>query len=134
MSITEHINQAVLDMASVAARNAAPKESCGLLLSVAGSGVDMLVLSDNTTDGDPTKTFEIDPEMLIACQKAERMGGAKVLGVWHSHPGGEAVPSDADKARSEHAGWLWLITAVKGDDTEHGLYVAGDCAQDITKA
>ena len=80
---------------------------------------DVAVLIDDTwveqaaadSQGEPRRHFEIDPRALIDAHKAERAGGAQVLGYYHSHPGGNAEPSATDRAQAAHDGKLWAIVA-----------------------
>lgn len=57
----------------------------------------------------PNRMFEIDPRALFAALKAERAGGPKILGYWHSHPSGDARPSETDREMAQPDGKLWLI-------------------------
>ena len=59
----------------------------------------------------PETRFEIDPATLFAALRAERAGGAKIVGYWHSHPSGDASPSATDAAMAAPDGKLWLIVA-----------------------
>lgn len=91
---------------------AAPREACGLLF---GEGAEIAgwQAADNVAES-PERGFEIDPRALFAALRAERAGGAKILGYWHSHPSGDAAPSATDAAMAAGDGKLWLIVA--GDD------------------
>ncbi|WP_324871461.1 M67 family metallopeptidase [Sphingomonas psychrotolerans] len=60
---------------------------------------------------DPTTRFEIDPAALFAALRAERAGGPRIVGYWHSHPSGDATPSATDAAMAAPDGKLWLIVA-----------------------
>jgi proteasome lid subunit RPN8/RPN11 len=60
---------------------------------------------------DPAKQFEIDPATLFAAIRAERAGGPKLVGYYHSHPNGRAEPSETDRAMASGDGKLWLIVA-----------------------
>lgn len=62
----------------------------------------------------PERRFEIDPGALFAALRAERAGGPKIVGYWHSHPNGEATPSATDAAMAEPDGKLWLIAGSDG--------------------
>lgn len=62
---------------------------------------------------DPATAFEIDPGALIAALRAERAGGPRLIGCYHSHPNGDASPSPRDVAAAQ-AGAVWLILA--GDE------------------
>ena len=85
------------------------REVCGLLTG----DVDAIlgVLPAANVASDPATQFEIDPATLFAAIRAEREGGAKVIGHYHSHPGGRAEPSPRDAADSGGAPRLWLLVA-----------------------
>lgn len=57
---------------------------------------------------DPARAFEVDPAALFAASRAERTGGPRLIGYYHSHPNGDATPSSRDIAAGER-GKLWLI-------------------------
>jgi len=93
----------------VTAAAASEEEICGLLL---GEGTDiMAVRSVSNVAVDRARHFEIDPAALIAAHRAAREGGLRVLGHYHSHPSGVAVPSATDAACALPDGSLWLIVA-----------------------
>lgn len=92
-----------------AARAAAPLEACGLLFGEDGEISDFQA-ADNVAEN-PKKRFEIDPAALFAAIRAERDGGPRLIGYWHSHPGGDARPSATDAAMAAPDGKLWLIVA-----------------------
>lgn len=89
-----------------------PRECCGLLLGD-GARIESAVELANVHD-DPARFFELDPAGLIAALKAERLGGPKVMGWFHSHPVGQAIPSVEDAGQAANDGRLWAIIA--GDD------------------
>jgi proteasome lid subunit RPN8/RPN11 len=62
---------------------------------------------------EPERHFEIDPGALFAALKAERAGGAKIAGYWHSHPSGDATALGHRCGDGAADGKLWLI--VGGD-------------------
>ena len=95
-----------------AAGSAHPREVCGLLL---GDGK-AITLARPTANVHPTPEthFEIDPQALIDAHRAEREGGLKVMGYFHSHPTGAPHPSQTDRAMSAGDGKVWAIVA--GDE------------------
>ena len=103
-------------MVAEAAR-AHPHEACGLLLGRRDDGGTeriMAITPAANVAPDPTCHFEIDPTTLIAALRAERggHGGAlALLGWYHSHPRGEAIPSATDRASAPGDGRLWAIIA-----------------------
>lgn len=84
-------------------------EICGLLLGEAGR-IGAILPAANVA-ADPVRHFELDPAVLLAAHRAARAGGAKVVGHYHSHPSGVAVPSATDAACAAPDGSLWLIVA-----------------------
>lgn len=92
-----------------AARAAAPNEACGLLWGSARQVREASVAGNVAAE--PWHRFEIDPAHLFAAQRRARRGPDRLLGCWHSHPGGRAWPSRLDRAGVHDLGWLWLIVA-----------------------
>jgi proteasome lid subunit RPN8/RPN11 len=98
-----------------AARAAAPRECCGLLEG-ARSGEDWRVSAihpaRNLAAG--ADRFEIDPADHFAAARAARAAGRAIIGCYHSHPGGRAVPSARDLSGAGQQDFLWLIAAAPG--------------------
>ncbi|WP_423603842.1 M67 family metallopeptidase [Sphingomonas sp. MS122] len=108
----------------------APQEACGLLF-----GADGAISSWSETANvaaDPHRHFEIDPTALFTALRAERGGGPRLAGYWHSHPSGDAAPSATDAAMAAPDGRLWLIVAggtvtawrAVEDGARHGRFAA----------
>ena len=110
-----------------AAASATPGvEVCGLLLGAVDRITDVRACANVAVD--PARRFEIDPGGLFAAHRAARGGEATVIGCYHSHPTGVAVPSacDADSAMGDGAVWLIVAgDAVRAWRTvERGVFVA----------
>jgi desampylase len=84
-------------------------EVCGLLFGTV-EAVETVQRCANVADT-PATRFEIDPAALIAAHKAERAGGKKLIGHYHSHPNGVCAPSEADRAEALDVGRFWVIVA-----------------------
>jgi proteasome lid subunit RPN8/RPN11 len=82
------------------------REICGLLFG-ADDRIEYAQPAENIADH-PQDTFEIDPRALFAALRAERAGGPRLIGHYHSHPNGRAEPSPRDLAAAE-PGKYWLI-------------------------
>ena len=93
----------------VALAAADDREICGLLLGQAGR-IEAIAPAANVA-ADPARHFELDPAVLIAAHRAARSGGPSVIGHYHSHPSGVAIPSATDAACAMPDGTLWLIVA-----------------------
>ncbi|WP_380780710.1 M67 family metallopeptidase [Sphingomonas sp. R86520] len=94
----------------VAAADASPNaEVCGLLFGTARR-IEAAEACANVAD-DPARAFEIDPVALFAAYRRARVGGAPVIGHYHSHPSGLPVPSPRDAAQAMGDGAVWVILA-----------------------
>ena len=102
----------VVDLIRTQARAAGPRECCGILLGEGGRIA--LALATPNVHAHPKTHFEIDPQSLIDAYRAEREGGPRVLGYYHSHPTGKAAPSVTDQAMAAGDGRIWVIVA--GDE------------------
>lgn len=91
------------------AAKAAPSEACGLLFGPVGR-IERAVPCANIA-ADPLRHFEIDPAALFAAHKAERAGGERLAGYWHSHPAGHPLPSATDCEHASGDGRIWAIAA-----------------------
>lgn len=100
------IAEPALHTAQAAAAASPEREVCGLLLGRPGL-IERALPTANVAP-DPTCWFEVDPQALFAALRAERAGGPRLLGHYHSHPSGSADPSPRDRAAAE-PGRLWLI-------------------------
>jgi proteasome lid subunit RPN8/RPN11 len=89
-------------------------ECCGLLLGDrAVLRIDAILPAANVA-ADPLHRFEIDPATLLAAHKAARAGGPQIVGHYHSHPGGEPVPSATDAAMAQGDDEIWLVVGAEG--------------------
>ncbi|WP_439532847.1 M67 family metallopeptidase [Polymorphobacter sp.] len=103
--IASGLYQQLIDAAAADAR----REVCGLIL---GRPDQILAVrpAPNVAEN-PEQRFEIDPAVLLAVHRQARGEGLKVIGHYHSHPGGDARPSLRDAARAVEDGQLWVIVA-----------------------
>lgn len=111
-TISGSICDGALDAILSHAAEAHPNECCGLLL-----GEEARITKAQPTQNvhpDPATHFEIDPAALIAAHKAEREGGPRIIGYYHSHPNGRAQPSPTDRESAAHDGKVWAIVANGG--------------------
>jgi proteasome lid subunit RPN8/RPN11 len=106
------ITSAAFDAIVVHAREAAPRECCGLLIGV-GAQIESAHPSRNI---DPSAgRFLIDPHDHFAAIRAAREGGRQVVGVYHSHPSTPARPSASDLADASYAEYAYVIISLASD-------------------
>lgn len=110
--MTVRISRELLDRLLAEAASAPRREVCGLLLGTPDRVGDARATSNASSS--PADSFEIDPAALFAAIRAERAGGPRLIGHYHSHPNGSPVPSPRDAAMAISPGRLWLIVAAGG--------------------
>ena len=87
-----------------------PNESCALLFGTENEGkikVEKVFLTKNIEES--PVNFTISAEQRLEADKMERELGLKIIGIFHSHPNSEAVPSNTDKKFMELNPVVWII-------------------------
>src|SRR5687768_15808559 len=96
MGMKTRVSRSVLIGIRQISADCAPREACSLLFGEPHA-ITSFQATENVAE-DPERRFEIDPVALFAALRAERAGGPKIIGYWHSHPSGDATPSVTDAA------------------------------------
>ncbi|MEM3006485.1 MAG: M67 family metallopeptidase [Candidatus Nitrosotenuis sp.] len=88
----------------------APNESCALLFGKVNQECYMVqeVFLTNNIDNSPIN-FTISNEELLRGYMLAEQKGLEVIGIFHSHPHSEAVPSATDKKFMEANPVVWII-------------------------
>lgn len=90
-------------------------EACGLLIGTQTDGewaVEQALPLRNVHNA--SSYFEFDPEELL---RHDLEWGERIIGAYHSHPGGPARPSQTDIGNmraNDAAPWVWLILSPRG--------------------
>ena len=98
----------MLDSLADACALSAELESCGLLLGIDGE-IRSAVAVPNRSD-DPGRRFLLDTAEQLAGSRIARQAGMRIVGHYHWHPSGSALPSieDCRAAEAQHVYWLIL--------------------------
>lgn len=80
------------------AADTAPEECCGLLLGRPGEVLEAVPTPNVAADR--RRRFQVDPAAHFAAIRRARGGRLDVIGAYHSHPHGPAMPSETDKAEA----------------------------------
>lgn len=94
-----------------------PRECCGLLLGSREDGATSVLEtreSENVHPGDLERRYSIAPQTFLDSLRDSRGRGLEIVGYYHSHPSGDAGPSDYD-AETAWTGVSYLIVAVHGE-------------------
>jgi proteasome lid subunit RPN8/RPN11 len=107
------------------AQAANPRECCGLLEGVRGDASFQVTALHPVRNLSPEPAhFAMDPQDQFAAQRAARANGRGIIGCYHSHPGGRAQPSAADRAGAGEEDFLWLIAG--DEDLRAFVYLRGE--------
>jgi len=94
-----------------------PAEACGLLVGMrheARVEVSAVLPAVNRRAAEAPDRYEIDPEDVLAADRAARESGLMLVGAWHSHPGTPATPSARDRAEA-WPDWCYLIVSTDAE-------------------
>ena len=106
------------------ARQERPRECCGLLVGGRGR-ITVAVPLRNLARG--RTRYRVDPAAHIALQRVLRViaPGTSIVGVYHSHPHGPAVPSETDVAEALYPDWIHVIIGLQsGRPKTRGFTIA----------
>ena len=95
--------------------DAFPAECCGLMEGAADrETIQVLALHPARNIALAPDLFEIHPEDHFAALRTARANGRAIVGCYHSHPGGQARPSETDRLGGGEENFIWLIAAPAG--------------------
>ena len=106
------------------AREESPRECCGILL-----GRDNEIVQARrarNVASSPATRFVIDPKDHIDARRDGRALGLEILGFYHSHPHGAAVPSATDVAEAAYPGSVYAIIGLAADAPEVRVFEFAD--------
>jgi proteasome lid subunit RPN8/RPN11 len=107
------VSPGVLQAIARHARRAKPRECCGFLIG-GRRRVLFAVATRNIARG-PSR-YRIDDTSHIALRRVLRRYAPRleIVGVYHSHPKGEARPSPRDLAEAFYPAWTHVIVGLRG--------------------
>ena len=101
------------------ARRAYPLECCGLLSGSAETIDDARAASNQSNSA---TRFSVPAEELFAFFKELRQMGRRHLGVYHSHPRSEGLPSARDKEEFHYPEVSYWIVSLQEDEPDVGCF------------
>ena len=92
------------------AKKCAPAESCALLFGKEefGTSTTQQVYLTKNIENSPVNFVISNEELLSGYQEAEK-NGLEVIGIFHSHPHSEAIPSSTDRKFMTINPVVWMI-------------------------
>jgi proteasome lid subunit RPN8/RPN11 len=108
------LSKAQLRAMTDAARAAAPEEACGLLLGTDDGAVRQVFPARNIA-ADPRTVYTVAPDDLIGAMTLADARGWTLVGIYHSHPEGEPIPSAVDIQHAHYPDTAYVIIGLAGD-------------------
>lgn len=97
-------------------RDAYPEEGCGYLIGPPGARrFERAVPTRNVHPGPKTSRYLVDALEFMELEEKLETTGEAILGIYHSHPGGGAVPSETDLAAALPNLYYLVHAAPEGD-------------------
>jgi proteasome lid subunit RPN8/RPN11 len=130
---TLHLYDALAASVLQAAARAYPFECCGLIEGVTTEeGWEALAVHEAANIApNPARAFVIDPQIQFDLMRLVRGTKRRLIGCFHSHPGGAPEPSADDLAQAYEADFLYVIA---GGDPAVGFVLKAYAFDDVAKA
>lgn len=103
----EQLNQIVLH-----AQTDAPLEACGLIAGDANGLVSDIIPIPNAAP-DPVHSYYMDERLLASTLTDISRRGLELVGIYHSHPTGDSIPSQDDRALATYPNTAYVIVGLK---------------------
>ena len=88
------------------AENEKPNESCAILYGE-NNTVKKIWITENI-EKSPVE-FTLSPEQNYEMYQKEDELGLRIIGIFHSHPNSQAIPSSTDKKFMQNNPYIWMI-------------------------
>ena len=87
-----------------------PNESCAILYGnkIEEKNIVKEIWLTENIDSSPTE-FTLSPEQTWEMDQKRKELNLEIIGIFHSHPKGEAYPSNTDKKFMENNPYVWII-------------------------
>jgi proteasome lid subunit RPN8/RPN11 len=105
------------------AREAAPRECCGLIGGASDTGRARTVYRLRNRAADALVAYEAAPEELFAAQRSMRQRGEHLLAIYHSHPRSAVpLPSETDVRLAYYPAAIYFIIGLSGSESALGAF------------
>ncbi len=125
------LNQEQIDTLIEHSTKSHPNESCAMLLGTYNDqqwNVKEVFLTNNMEQSETN--FTISPEELLYGHKLAEEKQLELVGVFHSHPNSNAIPSDTDKKFMEINPIPWVIYS--GINNDLNAFILGTDIENIS--
>jgi proteasome lid subunit RPN8/RPN11 len=93
------------------AKRETPREVCGIIGGLRGKTATIIPVPNIARN--PNTHYELDHRALAASLFALKNEGLSIIGFYHSHPGGDPIPSEADIHEATYPDVAYLILGMR---------------------
>ena len=111
------------------ARAGAPEEVCGVLFGYGAEVVEVLPVLNVAENR--RSAYRLDERVFVKAMFAAEKRGLSLVGFYHSHPDGLAMPSQTDIRQSNYPDALHLIIGLAGEPTTTAWRLAYGLADSV---
>jgi proteasome lid subunit RPN8/RPN11 len=105
---------------AVHAREEAPREACGLIVGANERAV--RIVSIPNAAADPLHHYEMETTAFVRAMFAIQRERLQLIGIYHSHPRTEPVPSRVDLTRAAYPDVAYVIVSLRGDEPQFAAW------------
>jgi proteasome lid subunit RPN8/RPN11 len=105
------------------------QECCGLLAGRDGVITDAFAATNAAPD--TAKNYEIAPEELFRLMREIRSAGMTLMGIYHSHPNGNNVPSPRDIERAYYPDAVYFILSPRAPESVRAFSIRDGQATEL---
>lgn len=114
------IPQSLMDEMLLHAKEAYPKEACGIL---SGSGMNAEKLYRMKNIDDSSVTYMMEPKEQFQVMKEIEKQGRKMTAIYHSHPASPPYPSPRDISLASYPDTVYVIIGITGKTPEINAFL-----------
>ncbi len=102
------------------ARRAAPQEACGLIAGVGGRAARIIPIPNAAAD--PLRRYDMEPAALVRAMFDIQRERLQLIGIYHSHPHSDPVPSSVDIDRAAYPDAAYLIVSLRAPQPQFAAW------------
>jgi proteasome lid subunit RPN8/RPN11 len=108
------------EMIAREALDARPAEACGLIAGIGEQARKIIPIPNTATD--PQHFFRLDEQDFARSMFDIEQSGLSLIGIYHSHPTGEPVPSQTDIQQANYPETAYLIVGLCDDEPRFAVW------------
>jgi len=102
------------------ARAEVPREACGLIAGNGERAAEIIPIPNAAAD--PLRAYTMDERRLVEALTQFESRGLELIGLYHSHPNSDPIPSPTDVKQASYPDTPYLIVSLKGGETRFAAW------------